>query len=197
MLVGEIHSRANGISRGGDLHIWFDESGNTKSLLPHLTKQHQSDNNVSRKIKDTRTQTKTLHNIKKALKQWHKMKHWHNGISIHELFYKSTDVLPCGNDFNKSNTLRWRHNGQDGVSNHQPHHCLLNSLFGCRSKKTSKLRVPGLCAGNSPGTGEFSAQMASNVENVSIRWRHHEQIQTSSISRVLIPKYFMNNLVCL
>ena len=29
------------------------------------------------------------------------------------------------------------------------------------------------CAGNSPGTGEFPAQKASNVENVSIWWRHH------------------------
>ena len=29
-----------------------------------------------------------------------------------------------------------------------------------------------LC-GNSPGTGEFPAQMASNAENVSIWWRHH------------------------
>ena len=49
--------------------------------------------------------------------------------------------------------LRWRHNGCDSVSNHQPHHCLLNRLFRRRSKKTSKLRVTGLCAGNSPGTG--------------------------------------------
>ena len=23
-------------------------------------------------------------------------------------------------------SLQWRHNGRDGVSNHQPHHCLLN-----------------------------------------------------------------------
>ena len=30
-----------------------------------------------------------------------------------------------------------------------------------------------LDAGNSPGTGEFPAQMASSAENVSIRWRHH------------------------
>ena len=72
--------------------------------------------------------------------------------------------------------LRWRHNGQDSVSNHQHHHCLLNRLFGCRSMKTSKLRVTGLCAGNSPGTGEFPAQMASNAENVSIWWRHHGAI---------------------
>ena len=46
-------------------------------------------------------------------------------------------------------------------------------LFRRRSKKTSKLRVTGLCAGNSPGTGEFPAQMASIAENVSLWWLHH------------------------
>ena len=71
-------------------------------------------------------------------------------------------------------TLRWRQNGRDSVSNHQPHDCLLNRLFRRRSKKTSKLRVTGLCARNSPGTGEFPAQMASYAENVSIWWRHHD-----------------------
>ena len=71
-------------------------------------------------------------------------------------------------------TLRWRHNDHAGVSNHQPHGCLLNRLFRRKSKKTSKLRVTGLCAGNSPGTGEFPAQMASYAENVSIWWRHHD-----------------------
>ena len=48
-------------------------------------------------------------------------------------------------------TLWWRHNDHDSVSNHQPHECLLNRLFRRRSKKTSKLRVTGLCVGNSPG----------------------------------------------
>ena len=52
-------------------------------------------------------------------------------------------------------TLQWHHNEHDGISNHQPHHCLLNCLFRCRSKKSSKLRVTGLCVGNSPVTGEF------------------------------------------
>ena len=70
-------------------------------------------------------------------------------------------------------TLLWRHNGRDSVSNHQPHGCLLNRLFRRISKKTSKLRVTGLCAGNSPVTGEFPAQMASNAENVSIWWHHY------------------------
>ena len=51
--------------------------------------------------------------------------------------------------------LLWRHNGHSGVSNHQPHDSLLNRLFRRRPKKTSKLRVTGLCAGNYPGTGEF------------------------------------------
>ena len=69
--------------------------------------------------------------------------------------------------------LQWRHNGRDGVSSHQSHQFLLNCLFGRRSKKTSKFCVTGLCAGNLPGTGEFSAHMAGNAENVSIWWRHH------------------------
>ena len=47
--------------------------------------------------------------------------------------------------------LRWRHNGCDSVSNHQPYDCLLSRLFRPRWKKTSKLRVTGLCVGNSPG----------------------------------------------
>ena len=76
------------------------------------------------------------------------------------------------NDWNE--TLQWRHNGRDGVSNHQPHDCFLNRSFRHRSKKTSKLRVTGLCAGNSPEAGEFPAQMASNAENVSISWRLHD-----------------------
>ena len=70
--------------------------------------------------------------------------------------------------------LQWRHNDHDGVSNHQPRDCLLNRLFRRRSTKTSKLRVTGLCEGNSPVTGEFPAQRSSNAENVSIWWRHHE-----------------------
>ena len=51
--------------------------------------------------------------------------------------------------------------------------------FRRRSKKTSKLRFTGLCVGNSPVTGEFPAQRASNAENVSIWWRHHGHALTS------------------
>ena len=82
------------------------------------------------------------------------------------------------------NALRWRHNERDGVSNHQPHYCILNRLFRRRSKKTSKLRVTGLCEGNSPVTGEFPAQRASNAENAFIWWRHHG---TFTATFVLVP----------
>ena len=87
------------------------------------------------------------------------------------------DKFSCHTDWlvwtGVNNALQGRHNGHDSVSNHQPDDCLFNRLFGRRSKKTSKLRVTGLCAGNSPGTGEFPVHMASNAENVSIWWRHH------------------------
>ena len=68
------------------------------------------------------------------------------------------------------------------VSNHQPHDCLLNRLFRRGLEKTSKLRVTGLCEGNSPVTGEFPAQRASNTENVSIWWRRRVFINTFSYS---------------
>ena len=51
--------------------------------------------------------------------------------------------------------LLWCHNGHNSVSNHQRLYCLLNRFYEHRSKKTSKLRVTGLCAGNSPGTSKF------------------------------------------
>ena len=89
----------------------------------------------------------------------------HDISNIHMTYRRTNVVL--------ASALRWRHNGRDGVSNHQPHDCLLNTLFEGRSQKASKFRVSGLCVGNSSGTGEFPAQMDSNAENVYIWWRHH------------------------
>ena len=94
-------------------------------------------------------------------------------LSFHELAqWKVMNLLLTLRNYRKMDwiimqALRWRHNGRDGISNHQPHDCLLNRLFTrIISQKTSKLRVTGLCV--------FPAQMASNAENVSISWRHHE-----------------------
>ena len=65
--------------------------------------------------------------------------------------------------------LLWRHNGRNGVSNYEPHHCLLNRLF--------------LCEANSPVTDEFPA---SNAENSSIWWRHHDSTNSDHAG---CPKY--------
>ena len=48
---------------------------------------------------------------------------------------------------------QWRHNERHGVSNYQNPDCLLSRLFRHTSKKTSKLRVTGLCEGNPPVPG--------------------------------------------
>ena len=44
---------------------------------------------------------------------------------------------------------------------------------GADQSKHQSSALLAICAGNSPGTGELPAQMASNAENVSIWWRHH------------------------
>ena len=92
--------------------------------------------------------------------------------------------------------LQGRHSGRDSVSNRQPRDCLLKRLFRRRSKKTTQLRVAGLCAWNAPVTGEFPAQMASNAENVSIWWRHHE-IKDPDILKVMKHDCDASGAACL
>ena len=69
-------------------------------------------------------------------------------------------------------SLKCQYNKHDAVSNHRLFDCLLNCLFRCRSKKTSKLHVTGLCEGNPPMTGGFPPQRASNAGKASIWWCH-------------------------
>ena len=83
-----------------------------------------------------------------------------------------------------SDTSQWRHNERHGVSNHRRLDCLFNRLFMHRSKKLSKLRITGLCEGDSPVTGEFPTQMASNAENASISWRHHDPGDRTTLNRI-------------
>ena len=104
---------------------------------------------------------------------WLKNKEIYPNIQLHSTPPRLHCGPNCAGRWSITGTLLWRHDEPNGVLNHQPHDCLLNRLFGHRPKKISKLRVTGLCAGNSPGTGEFLAQMASTAGNVSIWWRHH------------------------
>ena len=89
-------------------------------------------------------------------------------------------------------SLQWRHKRRDSVSNHQPHDCLLIRLFRRRWTKTSKLRVTGLCAGNSSGTDEFPRKWPVTRKMFSIWWRHHDE--TTRNSEILLMKYSTNFL---
>ena len=64
---------------------------------------------------------------------------------LHEIReYHTVYTIYISLRWNAQPSLQWRHNEHDGASNHQPRDCLLNRLFRCRSKETSKLRVTGL-----------------------------------------------------
>ena len=55
-----------------------------------------------------------------------------------------------------------------------------STVYQTQIKENIKARVTGLCAGNSPVTGEFPTQRASNAKNVSIWWRHHGKKYTDN-----------------
>ena len=88
---------------------------------------------------------------------------WHGDARSHSINRHGTNLL----------LLQWRHNGRDGVSNPVPR--LFAQPFDQTQIKKSKLRVTGLCEGNTPVTGGFPSQRTSNAENVSVWWRHHGQ----------------------
>ena len=52
--------------------------------------------------------------------------------------------------------------------------------------------VTSLCTRNSPVTGEFIAQMASNAENVAVWWRHHDS-ETAHYLAMVIKTYLIYN----
>ena len=64
--------------------------------------------------------------------------------------------------------------------------------FRRRSKKTPKLRVNGLCEGNSPVTGEFPSQMASNAE----MFQFDDVIMICRMRRFLVLLYAWTSTEC-
>ena len=115
--------------------------------------------------------------------------HAATSFTSHTSSYKYCSIVEMisSTEYHMQPALQWCHNGHHSVPNHQPHDCLRNDLLRRGSKKTSKLRVTGLCAGNSPETREFPAQMASNAENVSIWWRHHVNTISTTWLVITIP----------
>ena len=68
-------------------------------------------------------------------------------------------------------TLRWRHNGRDGVTSLAIVYSTV--YWGADQRKHQSFPSLAFLRG-SPVTGEFPAQMASHAENIFIWWRHHD-----------------------
>ena len=71
-------------------------------------------------------------------------------------------------------SITWRHNERDASQITSLTIVCSQPFIQAQIKENIKYpRYWPLCAGNSPVTGEFPAQRASNAENVSIWWCHH------------------------
>ena len=89
-------------------------------------------------------------------------------------------ILSCL--FQKQCTLQWHHNECAGLSNHRRLDYLLNHLHRGRSKKTSKLRVTGLC------DALLSAHLPSHCE--SFRLVYMITLSNGNIFRVTGPLWW-------
>ena len=84
---------------------------------------------------------------------------------------------------------KWRHNGSDGVSDHQPHHCLVNRLF--RRRSLAFVRVIHRWPVNSPRKRPVTRKMF-----VSIWWRHHDLASVDTVP-ILAPYDMFTGVVSL
>ena len=112
---------------------------------------------------------------------------WNNSCMIYIIVF----------EFVVHKSLQWRHNGRGGLiivywivysgADHRKHQSSASLAFVRGIHRWPvKLRVTGLCTGNSPVTGEFPAQMASNAEYVSIWWRHHVKSQAQPVNENIL-----------
>ena len=104
--------------------------------------------------------------------------------------------------------LHWRHNESDGVSNHQPHDCLLNGLFRRRSKKTPKLRVTGRWPVNSPHKGPVTRKIfplddviIGVISGILQRWDtvtllHFVQRNVLPVATLITARYIWHQFHC-
>ena len=85
-------------------------------------------------------------------------------IGMHRWYVPHTKSQKCGRSFHCMTSSGDLHNLMYIIDLHVTYTSPGNPLLLANN-------VTGLCAGNSPMTGEFPARKASNAENVSIGWR--------------------------
>ena len=70
---------------------------------------------------------------------------------------------------------------------------VFSTVHSDADKKTSKLRVIGICEGNSPVTGEFSAQRANNFHLMTSSCLYEIVSISIKISLKFVPRGPINN----
>ena len=80
-----------------------------------------------------RVQSETEH-IQSPLTPWCNWRKHENVSAFSSVLDNGTSQIVEIHFNDREQALHWRHNERDGVSNHQPHDCLLNRLFRRRSK---------------------------------------------------------------
>ena len=87
-------------------------------------------------------------------------------------------------------SLQWRHDGRDGVSNPQPHHCLLNRLF--RRRSLAFVRGIHRWPVNSPHKGPVTRKMFS-FDDVIMRNRSVPNENKTRTLRIFLGMYSVHN----
>ena len=94
--------------------------------------------------------------------------------------------------------LQWCHNQCDGASNHRRLDGFCSNV--CSGADQRKHQSPASWGFdgemNSPVSDEFAPQRASNVENVSIWWRHHHQATSRQGSDQVHVQYLSTSTHC-
>ena len=110
------------------------------------------------------------------------MRHWNNGTdhrhskSCCDKSSPARRTMTEGQSVSLCNTLQWRHNGRVKRLKSPASRLFTQSFIQTQIKENIKAPHHWPLCGNSPGPGEFLAQMASYAENFSIWWPHHDKI---------------------
>ena len=105
-----------------------------------------------------------------------------NHDTTYTLWFDTYLIYQCRRASAKHLTFQWRHNERDGVSITGISTVYSTVCSEADQPKTPKPRGIRLCEGNLPVTGGFPAQRASNVENVSMWLRHHDELFSTGLS---------------
>ena len=149
----------------GDRHLWICHVVLFWCLLPSLLRNsasmgvtwlvHKLDNFISCSLPigipyGIQLPCRWIRDIKN-LQSWH----WSRYHIVYQTQHERDQLqfytgISCLYSFHcDAVSLPWRHNGRNDVSNHQPHHCLLNRLFKAQIKENIKApRHWPLCTGD-------------------------------------------------